>query len=66
MFRKLVAAGTATIAMLLSVASANAWWGCGFGGFGFGGCGLGFGFPFLGCGFGLGFPFGPFWNPFLW
>lgn len=75
MFRKLFVAGTATVATLLSTVSANAWLGCGFGGFGFGGCGFGgfgLGFPFfgLGCGFGLGFPFAgfgfPFISPFCW
>jgi hypothetical protein len=64
MFRKLVVAATAAATTLLSIGTANAWWGgCGFGGFGFG-------FPFWGMGLGLGFPFAgfgfPFWNPFWW
>jgi hypothetical protein len=57
MLRKMVVAGTAAIATVLSVASVNAWCGCGLGGFGFPFFGLGF--PFFGLGF-------PFWGPFWW
>jgi hypothetical protein len=59
MLRKMVVAGTAAVATALSVASVNAWCGCGLGGFGLGFPFFGLGFPFFGLGF-------PFWGPFWW